>query len=43
MQDKRRLVKEVYDSKKWSDRVDKMSDSQVIAVFLRLKSKGKIA
>jgi hypothetical protein len=39
----RELVKKAYPhSKAWASRVDKMPDAQVTAVFLRLKSKGKI-
>jgi len=28
--------------KQWSEKVDKMSDKQVTAIYLRLKSKGKL-
>lgn len=38
----RNLVKEAYPSKKWAAKVDKMSDSQVIAVLRRLQTQGKI-
>lgn len=38
----RKLLKDAYPSKKWAAKVDKMSDSQVIAVLMRLKSQGKI-
>lgn len=30
-------------SEKWYNKVSKMSDSQVIAVFLRMKSSGQIS
>lgn len=38
----RELLKQVYPSKKWAEKVDKMSDSQVVAVMLRLKGQGKL-
>lgn len=38
----RNLLKEVYPSKLWTQKVDKMNDAQVTAIFLRLKSQGKI-
>ena len=28
--------------KQWAEKVDKMSDKQVIAIYLRLKSEGKL-
>lgn len=28
--------------KQWAERVDKMTDRQVIAIYLRLKSQGKL-
>lgn len=38
----REELKKVYPNKKWAERVDKMSESQVAAVYLRLKSQGKV-
>lgn len=38
----RELLKRAYPSKKWAEKVDKMADSQVIAVLMRLKAQGKI-
>jgi len=38
----RQLLKRAYPSKQWAQKVDKMSDAQVIAVLMRLKSKGII-
>jgi len=38
----RELLKKAYPSKKWAEKVNKMSDSQVAAVYLRLKSQGKV-
>jgi hypothetical protein len=37
----RELVKQVYPTKTWADKVSKMSDSQVTAIYLRLKRQGK--
>ena len=39
---KRELIKTAYDSQSWADKVDKMSPAQVVAVYIRLKSEGKI-
>ena len=38
----RNLVKEHYKSKNWDAKVDKMSDHQVFAIYIRLKREGKI-
>lgn len=38
----RREVKKVYPTKTWEDRVNKMPDDQVRAIFLRFKREGKI-
>lgn len=38
----RELVKSAYPSKTWADKVNLMSDSQVIAVLSRLRAQGKI-
>ena len=39
----RQVVKSVYtDSTKWADRVNKMKDDQVLAVYMRLKLMGLI-
>lgn len=38
----REMLKTAYPSKKWADKVDKMSDSQVIAVLRRLQSQNKL-
>jgi hypothetical protein len=35
--DKRNEIKQVYKSKKWAERVEAMSEEQVLAVYLRLK------
>lgn len=39
---KRREVEKAYHGEKWQAKVRKMSDQQVIAVYLRLKSQGKV-
>lgn len=38
----REAVKAAYPSRKWATKVSKMDDQQVIAVYLRLKSQGKV-
>lgn len=38
----REAVKAAYNSPKWAAKVDKMSDQQAIAVYMRLKAQGKI-
>lgn len=38
----RKLLKDAYPGKKWAEKVDKMSDSQVIAVLSRFRSKGYV-
>lgn len=38
----RNLVKDVYKSKTWNAKIDKMSDGQVFAIYIRLKAQGKI-
>lgn len=36
----RSYLKEMYRGKKWSDKVDKMGDSQLTAVYLSLKRRA---
>lgn len=38
----REALKKAYPSKKWAEKVNKMSDAQVIAVYMRLRLQGKI-
>lgn len=38
----REAVKAAYPSQKWITKVSKMSDAQVIAVYMRLKAQGKV-
>lgn len=38
----RETLKKMYPNKKWSDKVDGMSDSQVIAVYVRLTEQNAI-
>jgi hypothetical protein len=39
---KREALKGAYPGKKWADKVDDMSDDQVIALYLRFKGQGKV-
>lgn len=39
---KREALKSVYPSKRWATKVNNMPESQVIAVYLRLKQQGKV-
>jgi hypothetical protein len=39
---KREALKGAYSGEKWIVKVDKMSDEQIIAVYNRLKSQGKV-
>lgn len=38
----REAIKKIGRSPEWANKVDKMSDDQVIAIYLRLKSEGKL-
>lgn len=38
----RELVKQAYPTKKWANRVNGMTDSQVFAILSRLRRQGKI-
>lgn len=38
----RKVLKEYWDSPKWASAVDKASDSQVAAIYMRLKLEGKL-
>ena len=40
---KRQQVIEAYQSKTWREKVNKMSDQQVIAIYFRFKKEGKIS
>jgi len=43
VEEKRKAIAEAYPgSLTWEDKVAKMQDSQVIAVYLRLKAQGKV-
>lgn len=42
MANNRELLKQAYPSPKWAKKVDKMSESQVVAVLMRLKAQGKL-
>ena len=39
---KRQELLKAYDSPKWHDKVKKMSDAQVVAIYLRLKQQNKL-
>jgi hypothetical protein len=39
---KREALKGAYSGDKWAKKVDGMSDSQVTAMYLRLKGQGKV-
>lgn len=39
---KRETLKGVYPGPKWTEKVNAMPDSQVTAMYLRLKSQGKV-
>lgn len=43
IQQKREALKGAYPGKKWAEKVDNMSDSQVTAMYMRLKSQAKVA
>jgi len=38
----RQAIKKVYPTDKWSAKVDKMSDAQVVAIYLRFKSQKRL-
>jgi len=38
----REQLKGVYKNPTWANKVDKMSEDQVIAIYLRLKAQGKL-
>lgn len=39
---KRVALSKVYDGPKWAEKVRKMSDQQVVAIYLRLKQQNKL-
>lgn len=42
LEQKKEALKKAYPGKKWADKVNKMSEDQVIATYLRLKGQGKV-
>lgn len=40
--EKREAIKKIGRSSEWDKKVDKMSDAQVTAIYLRLSSEGKL-
>jgi hypothetical protein len=39
---KREALKGAYPGDKWAAKVDSMTDSEVVAIYLRLKKQGKV-
>jgi hypothetical protein len=42
VEQKREAVRTAYDGDKWKKKVDGMTDDQVTAIYIRLKSQGKV-
>lgn len=42
IKDMRGWLKRAYPGRAWSDKVDKMSDKQIQAIFIDLRKRGKI-
>jgi hypothetical protein len=42
LEQKKEVVKKYGRSSSWADKVDKMSEEQVTAIYLRLKAEGKL-
>lgn len=40
--EQRAAVKNAYPGKKWQNKVDRMPEDQIAAVYIRLKGQGKI-
>lgn len=38
----RELIKALYPYQRWYDKVNKMSDAQIIALYMRFKAQGKL-
>lgn len=38
----REIVKTLYKWRSWASKVDKMSDDQAIAIYMKMKAEGKI-
>jgi hypothetical protein len=39
---KRDAIREAYSNNKWKQKVDEMPNDQVTAIYMRLKSQGKV-
>lgn len=39
---KRKRLKELYSDVRWAEKIDNMSNSEVEALYLRLKNQGKV-
>lgn len=42
-QEKRTTIRAVYKTASWQEKVDKMSDQQVVAIYMKFKSEGKVS
>ena len=42
IEQKREALKRAYSGVRWRERVDKMKDDEVVAIFLRLKQQNKL-
>lgn len=40
--EKRNVVKGAYKGDKWKQKVDNMTEEQVVAIYIRLKAQGKV-
>lgn len=38
----RKIIRNVYTSTSWASKVDKMSDNQIQAIYIRFKAEGKL-
>lgn len=38
----RELLKSVYPTRKWAEKVDKMTDGQVSAIVIKMRNEGKL-
>ncbi len=38
----REELKKVYPGQRWADKVNKMSDEQVVAIYIKFKAQGKL-
>ena len=38
----REALKKAYPSKRWAEKVDRMSEAQITAIYIRLRAQGKL-